>query len=104
MRPLFLAFPIALCALGAQAEPPAGLAPIPEPPAMAAELEPEVTIVRRGEDTVEEYRANGKLYMIKVTPPHGVPYYLVDREGNGVMARQDVAPSLSVPMWVIGRW
>jgi hypothetical protein len=42
--------------------------------------------------------------MIKVTPPHGVPYYLVDHEGNGVMARQDVMPTLAVPMWVIKSW
>ena len=31
--------------------------------------EPEVTIVKRGEDTVTEYRLRGKLYMVKVTPP-----------------------------------
>lgn len=85
------------------------LEPLPEPPPMpegaAGEaLEPEVTILKRGEDTVEEFRIRGRLYMIKVTPPHGVPYYLVDYEGDGVMARQDVMPSLSVPMWVIKSW
>lgn len=85
------------------------LEPLPEPPPMPAgaadeSLEPEVTILKRGEDTVEEFRIRGRLYMIKVTPPHGVPYYLVDYQGDGVMARQDVMPTLSVPMWVIKSW
>ena len=89
------------------AQQPPKLEPIPEPPPMPAgdpSMDPEVTIVKRGEDTVQEYRIRGKLYMIKVTPPHGVPYYLIDHEGNGIMSRQDVLPSLSVPMWVIKSW
>ena len=66
--------------------------------------EPEVTIVQRGEDTVTEYRIRGKLYMVKVTPPHGVPYYLIDKEGTGQMVRHDGAADLAVPMWVIKSW
>ena len=91
----------------AQQQPP-GLEPIPEPPPMPAEDaaadEPEVTIVKRGEDTVAEYRLHGKLYMVKVTPPHGVPYYLIDKEGKGQMVREDSLPNLAVPMWVIKSW
>ncbi len=91
------------------AQQPPKLEPLPEPPppppGVADEtFEPEVTILKRGEDTVEEFRIRGRLYMVKVTPPHGVPYYLVDHEGNGVMRRQDVAPTLSVPMWVLKSW
>ena len=96
-----------LAAAPAFAQQPAGLEPIPEPPPMPAGAEadePEVTIVKRGEDTVTEYRIRGKLYMIKVTPPHGVPYYLIDKEGNGQMVRDDAAPNLAVPMWVIKSW
>ncbi|NMG75892.1 DUF2782 domain-containing protein [Aromatoleum diolicum] len=85
------------------------LEPIPEPPPMPAGAsdpaqEPQVTILKRGQDTVQEYRIGGRLYMIKVTPPHGVPYYLIDHEGKGVMTRQDVMPTLAVPMWVIKSW
>ncbi|MDO9599845.1 MAG: DUF2782 domain-containing protein [Azoarcus sp.] len=84
------------------------LEPIPEPPppppGMTDIEEPEVTIVKRGEDTVTEYRIRGKLYMVKVTPPHGVSYYLVDKEGSGQMVRDDSAPTLAVPMWVIKSW
>lgn len=97
---------IALPAL-AQNRPPK-LEPLPEPPPpppgmLNESLEPQVTIIRRGDDKVEEFRINGKLYMVKVTPPHGVPYYLIDNRGDGKWARQDSMDSgLRVPMWVIG--
>jgi len=80
---------------------------VPEPPPMPAvtteDFEPDVTIIKRGEDTVEEYRVRGRLYMIKVTPLHGVPYYLVDRQGDGVLVRQEGA-RVAVPMWVLHSW
>lgn len=89
-------------------EPP----PVPEkdsaatPPADTSEtgLEPEVTITTRGTEIREEYRANGKLYMIKVIPAKGAPYYLIDHEGGGVFRRSDLEPTISVPMWVIKSW
>ena len=110
-RVLFLIF--ALIALPAAAQTPAlppGLQPIPEPPPMPAgvsdeEMEPQVTITQRGEDKAEEYRLAGKLYMIKVTPSHGVPYYLVDEQGDGVMVRKNTLTSgTRPPMWVIKRF
>lgn len=76
---------------------------IPPPPGMAeVDLEPQITIVQRGEDRVEEYRIRGRLYMIKVTPQHGRPYYLVDHRGDGQMRRyDDLSPNFQVPLWVI---
>ena len=105
-----------LCALAlpaaAQAPGKPGLQPIPEPPPPPAgyeldpSLEPQVTILKRGTDTVEEYRLGGKLYMIKVTPARGVPYYLVDREGDGKFTRDDAFTGNNIrpPMWVIFSW
>jgi hypothetical protein len=97
-----------LAVFPAAAQQPAGLAPLPEPPppppSMQADpsLEPQVTITKRGEDKVEEYRVNGKLYMQKVTPSHGVPYYLIDDRGDGTWSRRESLDSgLRVPMWVI---
>jgi hypothetical protein len=87
---------------------PADLQPLPEapppPPGLIdPALEPQVTIIKRGEEKVEEFRLHGKLYMIKVTPPQGAPYYLVDEQGDGVMMRRDSFESgVRVPMWVIG--
>ncbi|MFA7317267.1 MAG: DUF2782 domain-containing protein [Sulfuricella sp.] len=100
-----------LCALPALADtaaPPAGLQPLPEPPAPPPGYEPDlalgpqVTITRRGEDKIEEFRMHGKLYMMKVTPLHGVPYYLIDEKGTGNFVRQgEVSPSILVPMWLL---
>ena len=91
-----------------QAKPPA-LQPLPEPPPPPPgyepdpALEPQVTILKRGTDTVEEYRIGGKLYMVKVTPSGGgKPYYMVDYRGDGTFTRQDNYDSgLRPPMWVI---
>ncbi|MEI7842073.1 MAG: DUF2782 domain-containing protein [Gallionellaceae bacterium] len=79
--------------------------PLPPPPSLdpsEAVDEPQITIKQNTEQTVEEYRSNGRLYMIKVTPKHGKPYYLVDDRGDGKFARQESLDSgLRVPMWLI---
>lgn len=86
---------------------PKDLQPLPEPPAPPAgvldeSLEPQVTILKRGEEQVEEYRMGGRLYMLKVTPPHGVPYYLIDQRGDGQFSRQEGLDSgVRVPQWVL---
>ena len=67
--------------------------------------EPEVTIVQRGEDRFEEYRVGGHLYMVKVTPHIGRPYYLIDTSGNGTFVRRNSPdPGLLVPMWILFQW
>ena len=92
----------------AQRKPAGKLQPLPEPPPPPPgfepdpALEPQVTIQRRGSDTVEEFRVNGRLYMIKVTPAHGVPYYLIDDVGRGDFSRRDSYDTgTRPPMWVI---
>lgn len=110
MRIFLTASLLAAFALTAAAQQrPADLQPLPEPPppppGMVDEPQaPQVTIRKQGEDKVEEYRMNGRLYMIKVTPPHGKPYYLVDRKGTGSFTQEETAvgdKGISVPMWVI---
>ena len=66
--------------------------------------EPEVTITTKAETLHEEYRLGGRLYMIKVIPKNGRPYYLIDNEGRGDFVRSDFQPSISPPMWVIKRF
>jgi hypothetical protein len=75
-----------------------------EVPASSAEPEAEVTITTKGTEIHEEHRVNGKLYMVKVTPKIGKPYYLIDREGSGEFRRSDFEPNIAVPMWVIKRF
>ena len=106
MRYALLAM-LCLLPIGAHADPK-GLEPLPEsaqPPVVGAEESPSVTITQKGEEKIEEYRLHGQLYMIKVTPAHGRPYYLVDLKGDGKFVRQAPMDSaIRPPMWVIHRF
>lgn len=91
-----------------QVPPPPAPEPLPEapppPPEVSNEsdLEPQVTIVRRERETIEEYRVSGRLIMIKVTPKNGRPYYLVAEGPNGAFVRRDsLDTGLRVPMWLL---
>jgi hypothetical protein len=78
-----------------QVVPPPGVAVDPD-------LEPQVTITKKENETVEEARVNGKLKWVKVTPRHGVPYYLVPDGSDGVLIRREgFDPGLRVPLWVL---
>ena len=108
MRLITTLFLIGLCGAAVAGEqPPTGMQPLPPPPlpdanAQDADLEPQVTITKHTEQTVEEYRAGGRLYMIKITPKVGKPYYLVDDRGDGKFSRQESLDSgVRPPRWVI---
>ncbi|MBC6961585.1 MAG: DUF2782 domain-containing protein [Nitrosomonas sp.] len=90
---------------------------IPEPPTAEEEntlppelgldpsLEPEITIHEGKDKMIEEYRVNGELYMIKITPRIGKPYYLLNRRSAaGTPHRGDMESGVSVPMWQIYRF
>ena len=65
--------------------------------------EPDVTIRQEGDKTVQEYRINGFLYAIKVTPRGGKPYFLVRADGDSNFIRSD-SPDMLIPQWEIFRW
>lgn len=94
-----------LLALGANAQQRAPqLEPLPEPPPppSAGPGEPAVRIPVQKEDKVEEIRDGGRVVMLKVTPPGGKPYYLVDTTGNGNWMRRDsLDDGTRPPMWPI---
>ena len=108
-----LALSVASAAL---AQTPAAPPPPPMPPAGAEgqqpppfrttdpDLEPQVTIIRNEAESREEVRMGGELKFIKVTPRHGVPYYLVPQSGGTFQRRNSRDTSLSVPMWVLFSW
>ena len=69
------------------------------------DLEPQVTIIRRDEQVVEEVRIKGELRYVRVTPRHGRPYYLIpDANGATFIRRDSLDSSLKVPMWVLFSW
>lgn len=99
---------ISLCAY-AEKPVPNNLEPLPPPPPIdnsnSVDEAPEVTIIKKTEQTVEEYRVGGRLYMIKITPKIGKPYYLVDDRGDGKFARQEsLDTGIRPPRWVIHRF
>lgn len=103
-----------LYAAGAAAQP--APPPPPLPPETSAggpvsavagdpELEPQVTIIRRDSEVLEEVRIGGELRFIRVTPRTGRPYYLVpDAGGRQFIRRDSLDTSVKVPMWVLYSW
>ncbi len=92
---------------GAAAEPIIAPEPPPLPPQVESgeALEPEVTIIKTEEKTVEEYRLNGRLVLMKITPAVGPAYYLVDSNGDGILDAQEYdIRSESVQQWVLFSW
>jgi hypothetical protein len=65
-----------------------------------------VVIIQHKDETVEEYRIGGRVYMIKVQPGKGVPYYLVDTDGDGKLETHysDLTENIVIPQWVLFRW
>lgn len=85
----------------------ASLAPLPEkilvpPPPEAA---PAVSIRTDGSgDVVEEYRQNGRIYMVKVRPERGVPYTLLDTNGDGRLDAKDGEGPVRPVYWTLYEW
>ena len=53
-------------------------------------------------DKIEPVRRNGVVVAIRVTPPGGKPYFLIDTSGNGSWMRRDsLDTGLAVPMFPI---
>ncbi|MBK5930225.1 DUF2782 domain-containing protein [Halochromatium salexigens] len=79
---------------------------IPGPYAGDSASAPEVTITETDEGTVYEYRVKGQVYMVKVEPSVGPPYFLLDTNGDGTLdVEERRAPSdLAVPQWLLFSW
>jgi len=93
-------------ALAQKSKRPPKLEPLPEPPPPPTIRdgadEPRVRIAPQEGDRVEEMREGGRVVMMKVTPPNGIPYYLIDLNGSGSFTRRDsLDPGIRVPMWTI---
>jgi hypothetical protein len=104
-----LATMLVLAAFAAVAQPrPPKLEPLPEPPppppipAGPGVDEPRVRIPVQEGDKVEPIREAGRVVAVKVTPPNGRPYYLIDTTGTGGwIRRESLDDGVRFPMFPI---
>lgn len=67
--------------------------------------EPEVRIIHKKDTVIEEYRVNGRLRFVKITPSRGKPYYMVDTDGDGVLeTRNDNFTNPPINQWILLEW
>lgn len=110
LRPFVLLGGIAMSGIalaGEKLESVPEAAPPPPPRVQSGEtLEPDITIRDDKQGQVEEYRAHGRLYMVKITPKIGKPYYLLDSDGDGKLETRmsHLNSNFVVPSWVIFSW
>ena len=82
--------------------------PPPLPPKIQDEqIEPTVTIREEEDRRIEEYRHNGAVYMVKITPAVGEPYYYIDIDGDGTLELDERSRSLNPVQpvhWKIAEW
>lgn len=80
--------------------------PVIPPPLQDGEsIEPEISIIQEDDRTIEEYRVNGQLYMIKIIPVVGPAYYLMDTDGDGTLEhRRHSLDNPEVPNWILLEW
>jgi len=98
-------------ALQTEAPPPPPIRePEPLPPKVIDpddELEPQVVIRQEDGRRVEEYRSGGQVYMIRIVPDVGPPYYLIDTTGDGDFNERfyaDQFDRVRPPHWKIIEW
>lgn len=79
--------------------------PLPRQPGDTGPSEaiPDVQVHRDGDQTIQEYRQSGRLYMVVVTPKNGVPQtYMVDNQGK--LRDQAGQPPVRPVMYKIMEW
>jgi len=112
-RILGFLFIFMLTCLSAHAEDQAPVpVPLPDQPDLPAPIqsgqpmEPDVTIIRRGDETIEEFRINNQLYRIKITPVIGPSYTLEDLNGDGNMdvRHSDNEKGMNINKWTLFSW
>ena len=64
--------------------PPIDAPEQPLPPKIQdEEIEPTVTIREEEGRVIEEYSRAGQVYMVRIVPKVGLPYYYIDSDGDG---------------------
>lgn len=82
-------------------------APLPEKIRLSEDAADAPTVTIRTQDNgdiVEEYRQNGQLWMVKVRPPNGIAYTLMDTNGDGKLDSTDSDGPIGPVYYTIYRW
>lgn len=87
-------------------------AAVPEPPELpppiqsGEEMQPDITIVKKNGETIQEFRRNGKLYMVKVKPAVGPSYFMLDKDGDGVLdvKKNSLDENTNINQWLLFEW
>ncbi len=76
------------------------------PEIIANEDEVEITLIKKGKHTIQEFRRKGKLYQIKVIPDVGPAYYFIDPDGDGNMEvrESDLERGIHINQWNLLEW
>jgi hypothetical protein len=85
---------------------PAAPPPIPPKLTPAEDIAPSVIIREEEDRMIEEYSRDGRVYMVKVTPKKGPPYWYFDEDGDGLLELQpgnDLGP-VRPAYWKIKEW
>jgi hypothetical protein len=85
---------------------PPPIPPIP-PKVPGEELEPSVVITDSEGQRIEEYMQNGRVYMVKITPAKGLPYYYLDEDGDGQLELREQDRKLNPVQpvyWKLKEW
>lgn len=53
------------------------------------DVEPSVVITEKEGERIEEYSRDGRVYMVKITPIKGAPYWYLDEDGDGQLELRD---------------
>lgn len=66
----------------------------------------DINIIKRDDRVIEAHSINGKVFMVKVIPSKGVPYYLHDTDGDGSLETRSnrAMRETTVNQWKIYQW
>ncbi|MFZ2236898.1 MAG: DUF2782 domain-containing protein [Dokdonella sp.] len=64
----------------------------------------QLTVRQEGKDTVEEYREDGKVWMIRIVPPDGPNRIFMDNTGTGRLSRDPKLGPIDPVYYTIYEW
>ena len=79
---------------------------LPAPVQSGQPMEPDVTIIRRGDESIEEHRINHQVYRVKIKPSIGPSYTLEDINGDGNVdvRHNDNTQGMNINKWTLFTW